>query len=211
MQSTPDTTIVDLHRTSAESHHVSQVEGRAWRIPKDLEQPHELSVGMEVVVGDTVALAPQAVVDIGPFRVKGGRRGRAHSLVNDAAFRPSPCRKDVPRLLLQLSELERQQVEEGEDLLQVAQCCQTPFERAASAEFARQNYVSRVAVILPEDEARALRAVPLFISHETAFVAMSSVDLGKLRALIEALQQPVTPHMVEDRVIEELIQRSYPS
>ena len=83
------------------------------------------------------------------------------------------------------------------------------YEKIKSAEFARLNLTMPVARELAESTARSDRAVALFISDDTAFVAVSTLDVAKLRRLMTALRRPVNPHMVEDSVIDELLERVY--
>lgn len=206
----PDTTIVNLHRASRSPLVIDRLEGEAWRVAEGSKQPETLGVGDRIGVGDTVALAVGTVLDAGPLHLRGGPRGQTHVLVKDGAFRPSPSRADVPRLLLQLAQIEEQMSSSfGEDPLAVRPGPETEFERAASADFARYNLVMPAARELPEDVARREGAVCLFINEDTAFVAMADLSVGKLRAVMEAMDRPVNPHMVEPRILEELFARVY--
>jgi hypothetical protein len=85
----------------------------------------------------------------------------------------------------------------------------TPYECASSAEFAELNLVEREARELPEAIAKTTGSVCLFFSDEAAFVAFSSVTIAKLRTLMEVLNRPVNPHLVELRVLEKLFERVY--
>lgn len=209
MPRVPDTTIVDLHRVPYSPIAVDRIEGEAWRIPKGSGTPEPLGAGDDLEVGDTVALAPLSSLDAGPVHLRGGPRGRAHGLVSDRDLRVNPTRAQVPQLLLQLTEIEEQMSELGGDPLAVQPGPESPFERAASAEFALCNLVPTAARELPESLARTEGAVVLFINEETAFVAMSSLSVQKLRSVMEAVQRPVNPHMVEPTVLEELLERAY--
>lgn len=209
MPTLPDTTIVNLQRAPQGSHVVVRVEGFAWRLRDDEDAPSVLSPGDALEPGDTVAVGAQSMVEAGTIRLIGGPRGQTHALVKDSDFRPSPSRADVPRLLLQLAQIEEQMTSFGEDPLAVRQGPETPFERAASADFARCNLVSAAANELPESIARSESAVCLFVNEETAFVAVTDISVTKLRALMEALDRPVNPHMVEPEIIEELLERAY--
>lgn len=209
MPDIPDTTIVNLHRLPATSASVSRLEGHAWLYPDGGRVPRPLEHGDQLSVGDMVAVAPDGRVDAGPLRLFGGARGATHSMIGEGAFRPNPGRAQVPRLLLQLSEIEEQMGALGGDPLAVQPGPETPFERAASADFARSNLVVGAARELSESTARRVGAVPLFINEETAFVAMASLSVEKLRTVMEALERPVNPHMVEDEVLEELLARAY--
>jgi hypothetical protein len=208
MPEIPDTTLVDLHRVSRSPLRVSQLDGAAWRVP-DEGRPEPLGPGDELGVGDTIAVAEGGVLEAGPLLLRGGLRGRTHRLVEPSAFRASPSRADVPRLLLQLTQIQEQMGHLGEDPLAVRGGPETPFERCASADFARSNLVLSAARELPEALARAQGAVPLFVNEETAFVAMVEVSVTKLQVVMEALERPVTPHMVETPVLEELLERVY--
>lgn len=209
MPTLPDTTIVNLHRTPQGSQTVSIMTGHAWKFAEGQDTPEPLSVGDVLVAGDTVAVAADSVVEAGTLHLHGGPDGYAHALVKDSAFRPSPSRADVPRLMLQLAQIEEQMGALGEDPLSVREGPETPFEKAASADFARCNLVKAAARELPETVARAERAVCLFVNEETAFVAVTDMSVAKLRALMEALDRPVNPHMVEPVILEELLTRAY--
>lgn len=209
MPDLPDTTIVDLHRASRSPVRIDRLEGLAWRIPEDGRGPVRLEVGDEIQVGETIAVAEGSILDAGPVHLRGGNRGQTHALVKDGAFRPNPSRADVPRLLLQLAQIQEQMGHLGEDPLAVRTGPETPFERAASADFARSNLVLSAARELPEAVARSERAVPIFVNEDTAFVAMVDLSVPKLQAVMEALERPVNPHMVEAEVLDELLERVY--
>ena len=209
MEQVPDTSIVNLHRASRSPLAIDRLEGQAWRIREGASEAEQLSVRDLLRVGETVAVAPGGVVEAGPLQLRGGFRGQAHALVKAGAFRPSPNRTDVPRLLLQLAQIEEQMTSFGEDPLAVREGPETPFERAASAEFARNNLVLMAARELPESVAQEQAAVCIFVNEETAFVAVSELSVAKLRAVMEALQRPVNPHMVEPQVLDELLERVY--
>ncbi|MEO1228341.1 MAG: hypothetical protein AAFZ18_05495 [Myxococcota bacterium] len=209
MPTLPDTSIVNLHRTAGGPVHVDRVDGPVWRIREGSEQAEPLEVGDHLEPGDTVALGAAAQLEAGSLRLRGGDHGQAHALVKEGAFRPNPSRADVPRLLLQLAQIEEQMGSAGEDPLAVRQGPETDFERAASSDFARCNLVLAAARELPETVARAERAVCLFVNEDTAFVAVTGISVAKLRALMEALGRPVNPHMVEEAVLDELLDRAY--
>ncbi|MBX2810261.1 MAG: hypothetical protein KTR25_00560 [Myxococcales bacterium] len=209
MPTLPDTTIVNLHRTSSSPLCIARLEGIAWRISEDTNEAQELRIGDQISRGETVALAPQAVLEAGSLRLLGGSKGQTHSLVKEGVFRPNPSRSDVPRLLLQLAQIEEQMSSLGEDPLAVREGPETAFERAASADFARCNLVPQAARELPEEVARQEGAVCLFVNEDTAFVAMSDLSVPKLRAVMEALERPINPHMIEADLLEELLERVY--
>ena len=123
-------------------------------------------------------------------------------MIKESAFRPLQGRKDVPRLLLQLEQIEEEMVELGGDVLAVRCAPETAFEKALSAEFAFANLVREAAIELPEDVAREQGALPLFVNEETSFVAVTDLTVGKLKILMETLQRPVSPHMVESSVLD---------
>lgn len=185
------------------------LEGSAWRIAEAEDEPRPLSTGDELVVGETVLLAAGAVLEAGPLHLRGGERGQTHGLVNDSSFRPSPSRGDVPRLLLQLAQIQEEMGEEGEDPLAVRGGPSSVLDRCASADFARSNLVLSAARELPEAIARAHGAVALFVNEDTAFVAVVELSVPKLQALMEALDRPVNPHMVDASILQELLERVY--
>lgn len=209
MPTLPDTSVVNLHRTAGSPVRVDRVDGMAWRIREGAERAEPLAVGDHLEPGDTVALAAEAQVEAGTLRLRGGVSGQAHALVKDGAFRANPSRADVPRLLLQLAQIEEQMGTDGEDPLAVRQGPESAFECAASSDFARSNLVLAAARELPEAVARSERAVCLFVNEDTAFVAVTAISVAKLRALMEALDRPVNPHMVEEPVLDELLERAY--
>ncbi len=205
-----DTSVVELHRLLRSPAEVSSVEGAAFRVTEEGSELGRIEAGHAVAVGDTLALAPNAVVTVDHLVLSGGKRGRAISLVAESAFRSSPSKKDVPKLLAQLEEIDRQMLAQlGEDPLRMHRGPESAYERAASAEFAQLNLVLKDARELPQERAEELRAVCLFFSDEAAFVAFSSVTIARLRALMELLNRPVNPHLVEDQVLDALLSRVY--
>ncbi len=208
MPKLPDTSLIHLHRLTRAPVTVDRLEGAAWRV-SDSGSATPLAVGDELTLGETLALEEGAVLDAGPVHLRGGRRGQAHVLVRDASFRTNPSRADVPRLLLQLAQIEEQAGLLGGDPLAVRGGPETELERAASSDFARCNLVLAAARELPEAVAREAGAVTLFVNEETAFVAMSELSAGRLRSVMEALERPVNPHMVSADVLAELIERVY--
>ncbi|MBI3178285.1 MAG: hypothetical protein HYZ27_01410 [Deltaproteobacteria bacterium] len=142
--------------------------------------------------------------------LEGGPRGRAHSFVAGDAFRGSPNKDDVPRLLEELDELEQKLIAQiGSDPLPLAIGPGTPLERAASRDFAFSNLVVEDARDLPESDARLARAVVLFANGESVCVAVAGVGVRKLATLMRILGRPVHPHPVDDSTVEELIDRIY--
>lgn len=205
-----DTTVVELHRLPDSPQPIRGIVGDAHRVTEDGEIVVKLSKDSTVSVGETIALDPGAVVLIDRFRFTGGRRGKAIAFVAETAFRSSPSKKDVPKLLEQLAEIDRQMLAQlGEDPLRMHRGPSTPYECAASAEFAALNLVEKDARELPERIAKSTGAVCLFFSDEAAFVAFSSVTIQKLRVLMEALNRPVNPHLVEESVLESLTAKVY--
>ena len=210
MSTQPDLTVVDLHRVEGPLI-VQSIEGEVWHFPDGRPGPIEVEIGGQIQVGDTLALGAGARVLVGTLSLSGGRQGRAHALVPVDAFKNAPRRADVPRLLEQLAGIEAEAVKLGEDPLAMQRGPETIHEKAKSAEFAKLNLTLSIARELPESIARADRAIALFVSDDTAFVAVSTLDVAKLRRLMTALRRPVNPHMVEDHVIDELLARVYAS
>lgn len=200
-----DASFVDLHRCSGDPVAVEHVAGTARRLREGAE-PETITEGTVLEVGDTVALTAGSEVHAGPFVFRGGNRGRAHALVAASAFRASPSRADVPQLLEQLAQIDR---EGAVDPLASQRPPRTPYERAAAAEFARLNLSLPAARLLSESAARTHRAVALFASDETVFVAFDTVDARKLRAVMEHLERPTSVHLVPVEVIDELLARVY--
>lgn len=209
MPSLPDTTIVNLHRTSGSPLQIGRLEGHAWKVSEETQEATELELGDEVHRGDTIALAQDSMLEAGSLRLFGGEQGQTHTLLKDGCNKPNPSRADVPRLLLQLAQIEEQIGALGEDPLAVRPGPETEFERSASTDFARCNLVYAAARELPESVARSEGAVCLFINEDTAFVAMSDLSVAKLRAVMETLERPINPHMIEPALLEELLERVY--
>lgn len=206
MSRTFDASFVDLHRAPSETVRVDRVVGSARRVREGAE-PEPVHEGMALSVGDTVALAAGAEIQAGELIFRGGSGGRAHALVPAGAYRSTPSRNDVPQILQQLAEVER---EGGADPIAAQQKLpSTPYERANATEFARLNLALPAARLLSERVARSLRAVVVFVSDETAFVAFERIDAPTLRAVIEQLERPVNPHLVPAAVIDELLARVY--
>ena len=208
MTEQPDLTVVELHRVDGPLV-VQAIEGDVWHFPDGRPGPIAVEIGGPVQIGDTLALAPGARVLVGTLDLKGGAKGRAHALVPVDAFKSAPRRADVPRLLEQLAGIEAEAIKLGEDPLSMQRGPESPHDKAKSSEFAQLNLTLSVARELPESIARADRAVALFVSDDTAFVAVSALDVAKLRRLMTALRRPVNPHMVEDSVIDALLERVY--
>lgn len=205
----PDPSFVDLHRMARERVEVERIVGRAWRV---LEGGRlvPLAVGDPIETGHVVAVAPGSEVFAEGLFLDGGKRGRTHSLVPGAAFRPSPSRADVPKLLRQLAQIEQEIQDKGNDPLAAAQTPPaTPHEVAQAAEFARMNLSRAAGRLLPEQVARSVGAVVLFVSEETAFVAFESVSVGKLRQVMEALERPIHSHLIPEGLLPELMDAVY--
>ena len=207
----PDTSIVDLHRSPSPELAVMRIEGTAHVVRETTKVVEPLSVGLLVRVGDIVALGPQGFAEVGPFSFHGGRRGRSHALVKPDAFSPNPSRADVRRLMAQLARIEEEVESSSEDPLTHQVGPKTPYERAQSAEFAAKNLDLDTARKLAFDVASELRAVCLFTSEETAFVAVDGLSVAKLRRVIGALGCPVNPHLVTAEVLDALLERVYGS
>ena len=201
-----DTTCVDFHRVPVGGLVVNRIEGRAMRVLDDGRRTEPLGIGMVLAVGDTIALERGAIVVASDVVMGGGRNGRAHTFVGDRAFRSTPGRADVPLLLKQFESMKQLP---ATDPFASHRAPTTAYERALSADFARMNLDLSVALELSEETARDVRAVPLFLSEETAFVAMERVDLPQVVRLMTELARPVNPHLVPPEVIEELIARVY--
>ncbi|MEQ9497013.1 MAG: hypothetical protein RIT81_09140 [Deltaproteobacteria bacterium] len=208
MTGRPDTSIVDLHRI-AEPVVVVDLVGRGHLVPQSQKAAVPLAVGTTVSVGDTVSLEAGSEARIGEIALGGGRRGRAHAFVREDAFKPSPGREDVPRLLMELRRVEDEIESLGKDPLETSELPSTPYKRAVAREFATLNLCVEDAKTLDEQLARRERAVVVFVSDETAFIATSRVTVPKLILLMTSVRRPVQPHLVEDEVIEELLTRVY--
>ena len=202
--------VLDLHVLEQRVVTATRVIGEVWRVDGQARLTHILTEGDEVAVGQVLYLSPGAIVQAGPLRLEGFSRGRAHSFVDATTVAISPGRGDVPRLLRDLLQLEEQVMRHlGEDPLAMQQTSSTPLERAYAADFAFQNLELDAARTLDERIARASGAVVLFISGESACVAMSEVSVRKLRTLMEALTRPVNPHIVDEDTLRALMAGVY--
>lgn len=204
-----DTTVIELHWIPS-SPVVAGVEGDAYRVSDEGKILGRLEPASQVAVGETLVLEPAAQVRVGDLVLQGGRRGRAHQFVAESAFRTGPGPRDVPKLLAQLGEIERQmEARLGEDPLALQKPPTSPIERASCAEFARQNLDVEAARRVPRQMAESLGAVCLFLNSESAFVAFSTITIAKLRILMEQLGRPISSHLVEESVLMELLARVY--
>jgi hypothetical protein len=201
-----DTTCVDFHRIPVNGLVVNRIEGQAVRVLESGRRTEPLEIGAVLSVGDTIALERGSIVVASDVMMDGGRNGRAHTFVGDRAFRSTPGRAEVPGLLRQFEAMTGSPVP---DPFANHRPPTTPYECAVAADFARMNLDLRAALELSQEAARALRAVPLFLSEETAFVAMERVDLPQIVRLMTELSRPVNPHLVPPEVVEELIARVY--
>ncbi|MGF1509095.1 MAG: hypothetical protein ACFB9M_06285 [Myxococcota bacterium] len=206
----PDVSYVDLHRVSGSPLRVEHIRGRAWRV-NDGGRLTNLDEGESLEVGDTVAVSAEGELQAEGLTLPGGRRGKTHSLVATSAFRSSPSRADVPKLLRQLAQIEQEIAGQGSaDPLAAAQSPpRTPHEQAQASEFARSNLSIPAARLLSEALARELRVLVLFVSDETAFVAMEDVTVWRLRRVMEALERPVHTHLVTSTDMSALLEKVY--
>ncbi|MCK6550545.1 hypothetical protein L6R52_32205 [Myxococcota bacterium] len=210
MTPAPDTTVVELHRLPGGRARIASLDGAGFRLVDDGRVSSRLEVGSEVEVGETIALGAGATARIGDLVLRGGKRGLAHAFVDDSAFRSSPGRADVPKLLAQLEQIEAEmRARLGADPLLGDSRPTSADERLVRAEFARTNLVVEEARLLPEGVARAEAAVVLFLCGEAAFVAVTDLSLAKLRTLMRVLGRPVNPHVVDPDVLGELFSRAY--
>jgi hypothetical protein len=205
-----DPAIVELHRLESSPEQVIVIEGEAYRLSEgDAKTTERIVVPASVRIGETILVEPNARVILEHRVLSGGKRGRAHAFVANDAFRSQPNMADVPKLLDQLLQIEKQMEKLGDDPLTSQKGPMTPFERAMAADFCRNNVVLEAARMLPEELARSSRTVCLFFCDESAFVAMHKMSIAKVRAVMEALGRPLNPHLVDDEVVDELLDRVY--
>lgn len=209
MKSPVDVAFVEIHRVRGEADRVSWLDGKAHRVDDAGALLGPLSVGVTIRVGETIVLEPGARAVVSGREIVGGRRGRAHAFVAEDAFRSNPSRADVPKLLDQLRQIERQMERLGEDPLAMQRGPESDYERAVAHEFVRANLTREAALLLDEAVAREVRAVCLFLCEDSAYLATSSLSIAKVRTIMEALGRPVNPHLVDDEVIDELLERVY--
>lgn len=204
-----DTTIVDLHRAGKKALEVVEVQGTAWRVA-DATIGDPIRAGDSLGVGDTVYVDAGGVVVLDGDRLEGGLRGAAHSFVPEDAFRSPPTLADVPKLVSQLEQLEKQVKEQrGEDPLSEQSGPITHFDRAMARDFAIQNLTYEVAVELPETIARNERSVCLFVHGDAVCVAMTQMSVRRIRTLMSVLGRPINPHLVDEETIQALLAMVY--
>lgn len=205
-----DTTVVELHRVPRRALSVLGISGRAWRVKEVNEPGIPLTIGDALGAGDTVVLEAGTEVVLEMLVLAGGPRGCAHALVPEDAFKTSPSRDDVPKLLSQLEQLERQvSAQAGDDPLSEQPGPKTAFERALSSEFALQNLSVAAGALLPEAIARRESSVVLFLHGDAACVAMTQMSVRRVRAVMAALLRPVNPHLVDEETIALLMSSVY--
>ncbi len=189
---------------------VRALEGEVRRVDDAGALLEPLHVGDQLAVGAAIWVGPAGWVDVAGERLTGGRRGRAHVFLPAASIRVSPGRRDVPKLLRDLEQLESQlEAHLGEDPLSGQRAGDAPYERAVAADHALQNLQLEAARALPESIARELGAVCLYVSGESAAVAVASMRVSKVRALMQALDRPVNPHMVPEDTLLALLDVVY--
>lgn len=203
-----DATVVSLHRLAGPIE-VEFVQGEAFFLDKDGRTQTSLAPGTQLKVGDTIFVAPHAQLRGARINLSGGARGGAHSFVAMDAFRSGPARKDVPKLLRHLEQIEGEFERLGEDPMAEEKGPVTEAEHIYASDFALSNLVMAVALLLPEDASRRLRAVPLFLHNDTAVVASHGMELSKLRELTEVLGRPVSMHLVGAQALERLWKTVY--
>ncbi|MFO0722517.1 MAG: hypothetical protein U1E65_01960 [Myxococcota bacterium] len=205
-----ETAIVDLHWLGRRATSVLALAGAAFRVVDQNTNGVLLTVGDDVRVGETLVLEPGAEVVLETMVLEGGRRGRAHTFVPEDAFKSTPSKEDVPKLLEQLEQLERAVLSQtGEDPLAAQAGPKTSFERALSSEFALQNLNLSAARGLPEAVARAEQAVCLFFHGDQACVAMPRMSVRRVRTIMSALRRPVNPHLVDEETARVLLETVY--
>jgi hypothetical protein len=204
-----DTTIVDLHRAGKHPLAIVSVRGTAWRVVEAAQGP-PIFPGETVSLGETLFLDPGAEVEIEGGTLQGGKRGRAHSFVPEDAFRTSPSIADVPKLVSQLEQLEKQVAQQmGEDPLAEQSGPRTSFDRAMAREFAIQNLTEEAAKLFPESVARGESSVCLFLHGEAVCVAMTQMSVRRIRTLMSVLGRPINPHLVDEETIQTLLEAVY--
>lgn len=205
-----ETAIVDLHWLGRKASSILALAGAAFRVGDQDAPGVLLSVGDDVRVGETLVLEAGAEVVLETMVLEGGRRGRAHTFVPEDAFKSTPSKDDVPKLLEQLEQLEKAVVgQTGEDPLAAQVGPRTAFERALSTEFALQNLNLSAARGLPEAVARAEHAVCLFFHGDQACVAMPAMSVRRVRTIMSALRRPVNPHLVDEETARLLLDAVY--
>jgi hypothetical protein len=206
---TPFVAVVDLHILQ-EPVIVSAVKGDAHRVTSDGNLGDRLEIGATLELGQIIFVGPEGQVTAGMMNLVGRRRGCAHSFVELSAVTASPGRKDVPHLIRDLAELEKQVVSTlGTDPLEMQEAPSSGYDRAYAVDYALQNLDIQCARQLPETEARELNAVCLFLAGESACVAVSGLSVRRLRSLMEALGRPVNPHMVDEETLRTLLATVY--
>lgn len=201
-----DTTVVDFHRVPPDGLVVTRIDGPAVLVFDNGRRTAPLELGRVLSVGDTIAVERGGRVVASDLVLVGGANGRAHSFVGNDAFRSKPSREEVPEIIRQLDRIGQRAL--GDPF--VGQTGPTtPYERASSTEFARLNLDEMTARELDRNSAYALRAVPLFLSEDTAFVAMDRLDASRMVRLMAELSRPVNPHLVTSVVLDELLHRVF--
>ena len=196
-------TCVDFYRVPETGLRVDRVEGRVMRIVEQGESPIE--EGATLSVGDTIAVSAGGLVEAKDLRLAGGANGRAFTFVAEDAMRSRPGRDDISEILAQFERL----MGRSEDPFVEHQPPKTNYRRAVAREFARLNLQRTVALELAVDVARRLRAIPLFLSEETVFVATDGLDIRQVALLTQELRRPVNLHLVDHEMVDELLEEVF--
>jgi hypothetical protein len=191
---------------------VLDIRGEAWHSNEEGVPSAPLRAGETLTPGQFVAVAAGSGVRTRSVEIAGGRRGRTHGFVSASAAQTTPSRRDVPRLLADMEKLEKRILDQfGQDPLEAQGGPEQPFDRAVAADFAFNNLTLEVALELPERVARDAGAVCLFLSGDAACIALAEVSVRKIRILMETLQRPISPHVVDPQTLRTLLTSVYGS
>ena len=206
MPETDPKAFVDVHVISENLETIQKIKGNVYWLTESKELGDAVCEG-DVLHRDAVLfLEAGAMLEFDRGCIHGGKRGKTHSFVDPDSIRDRPGRADVPRLLLDLEALKQKS---ELDPLEKKFRIKTEFQLIAARDFAIQNLDIMAARSLPERTARDLDIVCLFLSGETACVAMAEVNLLKVHQAMTALKRPIKPHLIDTESMTLLLDKIY--
>ena len=194
-----------IHVLSRNVERIKSVEGLAYWLNDEGEREELIRTGETISRDDLMYLEPGGKIVFDRGQVLGGNRGRTHSFVDPGSLRQTSPAEQVAKLLEELEELRS----EKEDPLSSKRKLDTDYSKIYAKDYALNNFEIMSARTISETTARDLDIVCLFTAGESACVAMSHISVSHLQTVIRAIQKPVKPHLVDQKTLHNLMERTY--